>query len=238
MKKQLIIGLDLSQNSTGITISYLENFDGKKIDFYRIVFDDETNKTGKIYKPKEITNITNIVYHMPNNIEVTDLLLDKEDNNNLEQCEITLKSMINSSNICKILFDSIEKHLPDNIYLSIENYIMPAFSGKNQLKTVSGLIQLQGFVRKEIIKYCLLKKIQLKLLTPTPTTVKSFFALDGGADKLKMFESFNKYYNGKLLLPDVTILDLGKINDVIDSFALMMYAYSKIIKTKEYEKVH
>lgn len=229
MKKSLIIGLDLSFSSTGITISYLEDNVGKSMKFYRVLFDDQTNKTGKRYEPAKVNNVTDIVYIMPTNISIADLILDKTDINNREQVISTLKGMICSSNIDNLIKQAIEKYEPEEITAVIENYIMPAFSGKNQLKTVSGLIMLQGFVRKDLIKRTLIGNIKLKLLTPTASHIKSFFAKDGNADKLKMLKAFIDHYDGSKLIPGITIADLPKVDDVIDSFALMMKGYSVIV---------
>jgi hypothetical protein len=236
MNKSLIIGLDLSFNSTGITVSYLEDNVGKTIEFFRILFDNETNKTGKRYTPHKIQNVEDIVYIMPRNINIDDLVIDKTDINNIEQCEATLKSMICSKNINLIISNAIEKYKPKEIFCVIENYIMPAFSGKNQLKSVSGLIMLQGFVRELLIKQSINNSIPIKLLTPTPSKIKVFFTKSGNADKLTMLKFFIDVYDGKKLIPGIGIASIGQIDDVIDSFALMMYGYSKILKNK-FEKI-
>ena len=47
-----------------------------------------------------------------------------------------------------------------------------------------------------------------------------------------MLKVFLESYEGNKLLPDVTLDSLSKINDVIDAFSLMMFAYSKLIKSK------
>ena len=126
----------------------------------------------------------------------------------------------------------MDKHCEINEYdfiiFCIENYIMPDFGGKNQLKTVSGLIMLQGFVREHIIKnYGNSKKV--KLLTPTPSTIKSFFAKNGRADKEMMIKSFIENYDGEKLIPDIKNLDTSAVNDVVDSFAMAFYSYNQLI---------
>lgn len=229
MNKKLIIGLDLSFSCTGITISYLEDNIGKKMKFHRVLFDNQKSKKGKIYSPTKIQNISDTIYRMPTNILVDDIVIDKSDENNIEQCEITLKAVVSSKKIEGIIKESIDNFQPDEIIISVENYIMPDFNGPNNLKSVSGSIMLQGYVREKIIRICIDNKLPFKLLTVTPSSLKLFFAKHGSADKLMMLQKFMTDWDGKKLLPTVDINMLGLVNDVIDSFALMMYAYKKII---------
>lgn len=226
--KHLIISIDLSFKSTGMTIAKLNNNIAEEISFYRVLFDKELSLHNKEYSPKSIKNVNDFIYRMPHYILVNDLVINEDDENNVEQCETTLKAIFCSSAIKKI----IDKHCKINDYdfvvFCIENYIMPDFGGKNQLKSVSGLIMLQGFVREHIIKeYGNSKKI--KLLTPTPSTIKSFFAKNGRADKSLMIKSFIENYDGKKLIPDIEKLTIPSINDVVDSFAMAMYSYHKLI---------
>jgi len=232
MNKTLIIGLDLSFNSTGIVISEIEGTNGKFIEFHKVIFDHNSNKTDKKYTPQSIKNINIHTYRMPTNILVSDLVLDINDTNNLEQCEATLKAMICSKKIGIIIAQKILESNPTEVIVSIENYIMPAFSGQNQLKTVSGLIMLQGYVRQVIIRLCLDKNISFKLYTPTPSSNKLFFSRNGHAEKPEMLKAFLNYYDGNKLLPSVTIDSSASVNDVIDAFSLMMNAYNKHIVKK------
>ena len=229
MVKSLIIGLDLSFSSTGICISYLEDNIGKKIQFHKVMFDDCSNKTGKAYTPEQIKNVNIITYRMPTNLLAEGLVFDINDENNFEQSEITLKAIVASKKILNIIENSIKRYNPNEIMFSIENYIMPNFSGKNQLKHVSGLITLQGFVRRDCILLCLKNNIQIKLYTPTPSSNKLFFTGNGNAEKPEMLKYFLTYYNGNKLLPTIKESDSAKINDVIDAFSLVMNAYSKHI---------
>lgn len=230
MGTTLIIGLDLSFSSTGITFILMNNEtkEAKKICFYRLVLDKEINKIKK-FTPEEIININTVVYKMPTNISTYDLLLDKDDVNNNEQIEATLKAMICSKKIGRIISIVFDKYKPDNLIVSIENYIMPSFSGQNQLKTVSGLITLQAFVREYVIKLALTFDIDIKLYTPTPSANKAFFTMNGRAEKIDMLRVFLNHYNGNKLLPTVTEESVHAVNDVIDSFSLAVNAYSKII---------
>ena len=231
MIKTLIFGLDLSFSSTGITISYLEDKIGKKIQFFKVIFDDESNKK-KQFVPKPIENLNQITYKMPTNILVDDLIMDNENTNNLEQVTTTIKAMICSKKIGIIIRDAIKEFQPNEIIYSIENYIMPQFSGKNQLKTVSGLIMLQGFVREIVIRFSIESNIKLKIFTTTPSNNKLFFTKNGNADKPTMIKSFIENYEGLKLLPEISIEQTSKFNDVVDSFSLMMHGYSEYIKMK------
>lgn len=225
--KHLIISLDLSFKSTGMTIVKINNEKAEEIYFYRILFDKELNIRKK-YSPKSIKNINDIIYQMPKFLLVDDFIIDKEDENNVEQCETTLKAISCSKHIKDIIDKHCEINEYDFIIFCIENYIMPDFGGKNQLKTVSGLIMLQGFVREHIIKnYGNSKKV--KLLTPTPSTIKSFFAKNGRADKEMMIKSFIENYDGEKLIPDIKNLDTSAVNDVVDSFAMAFYSYNQLI---------
>jgi len=229
MNKTLIIGLDLSFSCTGITISYLEDNVGKSIQFHRVIFDDNSNKTNKKYTPTPIKNVNTVTYRLPTNILISDMVFDKKDINNFEQCESTLKGLISSKKIGIIIAKALDDYKPDEAIFCIENYIMPSFEGQNQLKVVAGLIQLQGYVRELIIRFCLDLKIPFKLFTPTPKSNKLFFTKNGNADKSEMLKIFLTEYQGNKLLPTITMESVHQINDVIDAFSLCMYAYGKII---------
>lgn len=231
--KTLIVGIDLSFNSTGITNSVIENNIASIMEFHKIVFDDESNKSGKPYSPKIIPNLNVHTYTLSRIVKPLDLCIDDTDLNNFEQLKTTLRAMTCSSKISHIISEAIEKYNPDNMIVCLENYIMPSFGGQNSLKTVSGLIILQGFVREFLIKYCQKLTLQLKLLTPSPTQVKLFFCKDGQADKDFMVYTFINDYDGKKLLPSLEYKDTQYINDVVDSFALNWYAYSKILNTQK-----
>lgn len=231
MKKKIIVGLDLSFNSSGITVGFFEDFVGQSLEFYRVIFDDQTRKRG--FHPPRFKNINNVVYRMPSNLTVDEILLVQGDINNELQLTVTLKSMIVQKKIGEIVKASITKFNPDEIYFCIENYVMPsAFGGKMSLTNVSGLIILQGLIREVLIRLSLEFKLPFKMLTESPSSNKLFFTGFGGAEKEDMYEYFNKYWNGEHLLPSTTEKDITKINDVVDSFSLMSQAYSLIIKQK------
>lgn len=225
--KTLICGLDLSFSSTGITFVDVNESVAKSISFWRLIFDPDTN----IYKdfvPNPIQNVNDVTYKMPQFLLPEDFIIDSKDKNNKEQIEATLKAMSCAKHIKQIIDQNFNIDDYDFIVFCIENYIMPAFSGKNQLKTVSGLITLQGFVRSYIIsEYGNAKKV--KMLTPTPSSVKSFFAGNGKADKEQMKQSFITNYEGNKLIPTIEDVSIVSCSDIIDSFALSIFAYHKII---------
>lgn len=227
MNKKLLIGLDLSFNSTGICATYLEDDKPQIMRFYRIVFDDESNKTGKIYNPKDIPNINQVIYRMPTNISVEELTENEKISN--EQVSTTLRAMICSKKICIILNRLLSKFIPDEIIFTIENYVMPSFGGPNSLKNVSGLILLQGYVREFIIKFKIGNPLlNIKVYTPSPTQNKLSFCGNGKADKSVMINYFKQNYDNKnQLLPDIS---KGKIDDIVDAFSLMIYGYKKYLK--------
>lgn len=223
MEKKILIGLDLSFNSTGITVTYMEDSTPKIIQFYRVVFDDENNKTRKVYKPRDIPNINQVTYRMPKNVYFE---TDSYDNNSKEQLATTLRAMICSKRICGILSNVYNRFTPDIVVCTIENYIMPSFAGPNSLKNVSGLILLQGYVREFIIKLYIATGLNLYLYMPSPSANKKFFSGNGAADKQQMIDSFITNYDGNKLLPN---LDHGKVDDVIDSFSLLCYGLNKYL---------
>ncbi len=227
----LIIGIDLSFKSTGITIAYLSGgVSGKYISLHRLVFDGQKNKSGKKYKPSIVKNIENLIYKVPAGLNSDNISIDNIDENSIEQIDATMKALSCNRSIRLLIEQSIIEYKPVLIVCSIENYIMPSFAGNNQLKTVGGLIMLQSFVRETVTRLALENKIIFKFCFPTPSRLKLFFTGSGKAEKSDMLKSFLTKYKGRKLLPTVTENDLLKVNDVIDSFALMMYGYSKYIK--------
>ena len=110
---------------------------------------------------------------------------------------------------------------------------MPSFGGPNSLPEVSGLVTLQAFVRKFFLTFCHKYKITIKMLTPSPSSVKKMFAGIGKAEKEQMYDAFVKYWNGLVLLPTSTPDDVKHINDVIDSFAMTCWAYKSLINHKD-----
>lgn len=231
---KMIIGLDLSFNSTGICLSYLndENI-AEKISFYRVVFDDESRK--ETFIPKTVKNINTRTYRLPKYMTPEVLCIDDSDENNKEQIETTLKAMCASKEIFGVFFDFYQRFKSDYLIVSIENYIMPSFGGQNSLKNVSGLIALQAFIRELFIRFCNKNQIRIKMLTPSPTTVKKFFTDNGKAEKDEMLKYFVERFDGKKLLPNSSNDTLKIINDVVDAFALNYYAYGKLLHYQEIE---
>lgn len=228
-EKKLLIGLDLSFNSTGISLSILDENDcGEKLIFFRVLFDKESNVTGKVYSPEKLPNINNVIYRMPTNISPYDLILDADNENNIEQMESTIRAMICSKKICSQILPYINFVNPCAVIVTIENYIMPSFTGKNQLKLVSGLILLQGFVREFFIRTKILMEFDLKIFTPTATENKKFFTDNGKAEKIDMINAFFTQYDGEKLIKKGSEKQL---NDVIDSFSLMLFGYLKYLQS-------
>ena len=249
MKNKLIIGIDLSFNSTGITITEFEENVATKIIFHRLIFDDQSNKFKK-YVPTPIININQSTYILPTNISAIDIVNDSSDFYSEDQANITLKAMVCCKRITKIITDKLFKINKNKVdlYINIEGFIMPSISGINQFRSLSGLIMLQGMLRSDLIKLKIneLSNIDIfKIYITSPSELKLWFSGRGDADKQIMLDSFIADYEGNKLLPDTS--SLPKINDVIDSFALMLYAVGKmynviiikpkIIKKKKKKKV-
>lgn len=231
LRNAIIFGLDLSFNSTGICMMY---FDGEgqntKISFDRVVFDKH---------PREVENISTTVYSLPTNLSVSELLIDAKElsKNENDQALITIKSLICAKAIKSVINKYIQLLKPPQCLFVIENYIMPAFGGKNSLQNVSGLIAIQNYIREYVIGLKLQHgsvregtstAIDTFLCTPTPTQVKKFFTGNGKAQKQEMEDVFLSKYDGN------TLIDIrerkGKFDDIVDAFALGCYGLSKIRK--------
>ena len=237
--KILLIGLDLSFNSTGISFCKVTDNIPETIKFYRVGYTESTNNV----TPKHIPNVNQILYRMPSNVNAEDLLLTKNSKNDAEQVYATIRSMICAKKVNSILATILEDVRLEvsrkdseqlTIICTIENYIMPAFAGPNSLRNVSGLILLQGYIREFLIRYKLTyPDVTLLLHTPTPTQNKKNFTGDGKADKQKMLETFLNFHDGSKLLPNTS---KGKLDDVIDAYSLMIYGWklwlSNIVKNK------
>jgi hypothetical protein len=152
----------------------------------------------------------------------------------LIQAEATIKSMICVKRLMNIIERKISKINNEtqklDVIINIEGFLMPQVQGEQQFKSLTGLIMLQGLLRSDLIKIKISNRYNidnLKIYITTPKELKKFFTGNGNADKQLMLDAFFKYYNGdKLLSKNV---ELAKINDVIDSFALMMNGYGKLI---------
>lgn len=253
---QLIVGLDLSFNSTGITFVELIDRNAVSIEFHRLIFGST--------KPKKIKNINQHNYVLPSNINYRSLTIAGEyddefivaDNETppndpfspdfygLDQMYVSIKTMINCSRITLLIQKKINQILESGcnfkdleIIFNIEGNVLDSNpKAGTQLRVVGGLIGLNQEVRSSIIKLMVknpeFKKF--KLFITSPTELKSYFSNHGTADKQMMLDSFINSWNGKKLLPDTS--SLIKINDVVDSFALAMNAYTKIFFTDEYVK--
>jgi hypothetical protein len=168
---------------------------------------------------------------MPSNLDVSSLVV-KNNINNEEQIQYTIKYMMCSKKINSIIEQLVKSNDYCKTIFVIENYIMPDFAGKNQLKFVSALISLQALVRQYIIQIGTYQlNGQFKLYTPTPSENKLVFSGKGNADKEYMVETFFEYYDGVKLLPTCNAeSDVHKINDIVDAFSLVCYGFKKYIE--------
>lgn len=240
--KQLIIGLDLSFNSTGITCSYFEDWHNKYLSFHKLMFDDLSRKNK--WEPTPLENVELQTYQMPTNISPLEFSLEEDHTevNGLqrqytdytyEQTSATIKAMICSKRIGKIIATVIEDWKPDEVYFNIEGWVTPTmFTSSNQMRVICELIMLQGLVREFIVKYRLsseLKFVKYVMMVTPPSQLKKFFTGSGNADKKAMIKSFMTDWSGsRLIRLDTT----QKIDDIIDSFALMVYARNAVEVSK------
>lgn len=228
--KQLIVGLDLSFNSTGIVFGFFNDYNATHISLYRLVFDDNSRKCIN-WKPKPIPRINQETYRMPTNINLEQLSLTNNSNDfTTEQITATLKALICSKRISKIIEKVVNEFKPDEIYYNIEGAITPVFSTANQMRVIAELTVLQGYVREWIVRDYIEKNYSKCVLYITPPNQnKKFFTGNGKATKDDMYKSFIEEWDGGKILPVVTN---SKIDDVIDAFSLMAYMYNLINNTK------
>lgn len=231
LRNAIIFGLDLSFNSTGICMMYFDDeCQNTKIGFDRVVFDKH---------PREVENISTTVYSLPTNLSVDEILIDSKElgKNENDQALITIKSLICAKAIKSVINKYIQLLKPQQCLFVIENYIMPAFGGKNSLQNVSGLIAIQNYIREFVIGLKLQHgrdqegtstTLDTFLCTPTPTQVKKFFTGNGKAQKQEMEDVFLSKYDGNALI-DIRERK-GKFDDIVDAFALGCYGLSKIRK--------
>ncbi len=226
----LHIGADLSFNSTGLTF-YTEknNKDntGKiadTIEFVRLIY----NKNN----PPYIRNLTQYVYdsnlfstHLSLNHEINDEYNDCT-NYTIDQMKITNQYFIGVNKIMQIILSRIRalgyKSSEINIYINFEGSILNGYNFNTQI----GVNMLQGYLRAELFKLQIKNQFKtFKFRLIPPKALKSFFTLDGNADKTKMVKSFIENYNGKKLLPQITTdkKSVTILNDIVDSFALVAY---------------
>lgn len=225
--KQMIVGLDLSFNSTGIAISYLEDWKAKYVTLHRLVFDDESRKTEN-WQPKPIINVVQEVYRMPRNIDRSQFSINKDpDDFSTEQITATLKAMVCAKRISKILDKQLSEYQPDAVFFNIEGAITPMFSTANQMRVIAELTVLQGYVREWIVRNYINKEYSNYVLHITPPNqLKRFFTGNGKADKDRMYQSFIENWDGIKLMP---LRTNSKIDDVVDAFALMCFMYNQLI---------
>lgn len=226
-KTELIVGLDLSFSSTGISLIKIVNDIPTSIEFHRVVYDIE---------PREILNITQHTYKLPANVKPEDLVCNdggtvdgvENDFYSKDQALITLRSIVTTQRIVKIVDDKIKRcGGVETLVVNIEGFIMPDLAGAQQLRIIGGLIMLQGLVRSDLIKYKVgntnIKNFRLYITSPS--ALKSYFTGNGNANKELMLDTFIHVYDGNILLPDTS--SIKKVNDVVDAFALSINAFDR-----------
>lgn len=258
----IIVGLDLSFNSTGITIINCVNSNAQTIRFTRMVYAKDTKDFNRPSKP--IGNVNILKYKLPDNFDYKSLTLDDVDplsedeylsqedielseSYNIDQLFITTKLLINSKRIFKVVMEAIndyctryniEKHQL-SLSFNLEGNVLGGndIMGKNQLRVTGGLIMLNHEIRRHIIDLSLSKQFKnIKLFITSPTELKMYFANNGSASKLDMVETFINKWDGKKLIPSINndVYMVSKLNDIVDSFALGVVAYHKTFIPQSY----
>lgn len=261
-KISIFVGLDLSFNSTGITLIESHNRDCKLIEFTRLVYNPQN-------KPlSNFSTINHLGYTLPINMNYkrltsVDSLTDLDTDFNLEQFDsfddellddtlnierynidqlfITTKLMVNAKRINEIVIKFIESvkknnNINDediNMIFNIEGNILGGEKSSNQLRVVGGLIMLNQEIRHNIIRLNIDRNFNdFKLFITSPTELKMYFTDDGKAEKIDMINTFNNTWNGKVLIPESD--RIYEVNDVVDSFALAVLSYEKYFYTANY----
>lgn len=224
--KRIIFGLDLSLNSTGICMLFLNDMQPQYMSFYNLIFDDESRVND--WSPIQISNVTRETYTLPKNINPDSLVYEKhvagEYDYNMIQMTATLKAMICVKRMFKIIHNAVDDYCVDDepyeLFFCVEGYLTPTFTTHRQMATISELTILQGLLRSEIIKYGLEKpNCKTYIETISPTVLKKFFTGNGKAEKKDMIHQFMTFWNGNRFIPETT---KQKIDDVVDAFALMV----------------
>lgn len=225
----LFVGFDLSFNSSGLCFMLVDAENKKPItlDFQLMLFD-------KQYKP--IRGVHQNKYTMPVGISVDDMMLDNINGSyyQSDQILITQKfamAKINILHATDVVVNEIRSQYNlCNLIMSIEGFIAPSVVGNVQFRSLSGLIMMQGSVRAEMIqKY----KDIIKLNVVSPTKLKLHFANNGDATKVDMLNTFKSAYDGEKLIDCSSV---GKVNDVVDAFALNVNGFHKYYYTENYNK--
>lgn len=220
--KTLIFGLDLSLNSTGVCVLFVENNETTHVLFYNLVYNDGNNIV------TEIPFVNRVSYSIPSHINEKELVLECENefqnSYNENMIHSNIKAVIASDNISSFIYNLIEKEDPDQVFINMEGYVNPSFMSKRQANTVQDLTIMQGMIRSNIFKMKFVKKKNIKLELTLPNTLKKFFTGDGKADKKKMIDTFMKKWGGR-----DKIISNQKIDDIIDAFALVSYMMYKCI---------
>lgn len=232
-KVDVFVGLDLSFNSSGINFIISDNKTSKALftNFKLLLFNKEY---------KSINGVQQYTYNLPTNITVDNINLPNinGDYYQEDQVLITLKLTMAKLNVLKIINDKINAIVDvgynvNKIVVSIEGFIMPEVIGAVQFRSLTGLIMMQGAIRSELIqKY----KNKIYFNVVSPTKLKKFFSGNGSASKIDMFEAFTNLYDGDKLI-DVNA-SVGKLNDVIDAFALNVNGYHKFYHPNVYNEYY
>lgn len=219
------LGLDLSLKGTGLCF-YLENKQKnfRQFKFYILVYDKSI--------ATHFQNVNQIKLAQPKIIEDMDLNHNEDFffNNSVSFSKsqmdhtkifVTVTSMI-IKKVRQIITENNLEHNKINLYLNMEGSLLSGYDFNSQV----ALNMLQGLLRGDIIKLHLSNNFNsIKFRIVPAKVLKLFFSRDGNADKTGMMQAFIEYYNGKKLIPQLNTdkRTVDKLNDIVDSFALVAY---------------
>ena len=224
-QRDIMIGLDLSFNSTGICMMIVEDGEPTYMNFELLLFD-------KKYKP--IRGVTQNTYKLPTNATPESLTIDGlNDEYTTDQNYINLRYIMAAKNVLAIVKSYVSKHGEfDNIVIGIEGFISPNIMGNMQFRSITGLIMMQSIIREELISTYHHK---LKMNIISPSHLKLFFTGKGNATKFDMLYSFLHTFDGEKL---IDCSSLAKINDLVDGFALNVCIFVRFYHTELYNTMN
>ena len=232
-KKNIIIGIDLSFKCTGITIY---NQYKNELTLYRVL---DITKLPKIKQIHKYTNVNDIQYYpVAKNFQYG---IDSIDYNKFEENQ-SIKLMMCCKAINNCIVDYLKINDTESIQFVFEMHLMPQLLGKKQFRSLSHLIALQHLLRSNLITYFVNKPITINFQFYSASSIKKIFTGYGKSSKTDMYDTFISDYNGNKLIPNISsIVDKHKIvddlNDVVDSFALIVCSLSTYYGINESTKI-
>lgn len=216
---EIILGIDQSLNSTGITVELFEdNSLSKRIDKHFYIIEGKDKLTAKEQKAQSSYSDFDYILYKKHEIKFA------KDNHEREIFK-TFNIMSVSKCILKILTDiinaNINKHF--NLYVCIEGI---SYQSANTVSIIE-LAGLNYVIRYELYNFYKSNKHiidKFVLLVAAPTEIKKFASGNGSAKKEVMITLFETTHPNMYLIP--------KIDDISDSYWMCQYAKNIILTYK------